>query len=307
MKGVAEAPGKVIISGEHFVVHGATAIAAAIERRVRVEASRNDRLTVGSRLSDPAALKPARKVVESLYKARNAEPRVSITISSDLAEGSGLGSSAATMVAVAGAIGALEGWGLGSADLARAGDAGERIIHGNPSGIDAMASATGGVILFTRGRKPRRVELKAPVTLLVAFSGKKRNTGRLISRVAGMKESYPSLFASLCEGATLVSSLCAEALVKGDQPSLGTLMTFNHAVLARVGASNERLDQLVDLCLRSGCLGAKLTGAGGGGSVLAVPPADPKRRKALVKALKSEGHESFFTQIPAAGARAWRE
>lgn len=297
----------MIISGEHFVVHGATAVAAAIERRVRVEATRSDRLTVGSHLSDPAALKPARKVVESMYKARNVAPRVSITISSDLAEGSGLGSSAATMVAVAGAIGALEGWGLDSADLARAGDAGERLVHGNPSGIDAMASAMGGVILFARDREPRTVELKAPVTLLVAFSGKKRNTGRLISRVAGMKESYPSIFASLCEGATLVSGLCAEALINGDQQSLGKLMTYSHAVLARVGASNEKLDRLVNLCLRSGCLGAKLTGAGGGGSVLAVPPADPKRRSAVAAILKSEGYKSFFTQTPAAGTRTWTE
>ncbi len=95
-----------------------------------------------------------------------------------------------------------------------------------------------------------------------------------------MKETYPSLFASLCESATLVSGLCAEALVKGDPSSLGKLMTYSHAVLARAGASNKRLDQLVDLCLGSGCLGAKLTGAGGGGSVVAVPPADAKGERA---------------------------
>jgi mevalonate kinase len=289
------------------VVHGATAIAAAIERRVRVEATRSDRLTIDSHLSEPAALKPARKVVESLYKARKIEPRVSITIASELAEGAGLGSSAATMVAIAGAIGALEGWGLDNAGLARAGDAGERLVHGNPSGIDATTSAMGGVILFTRGKEPRIVELKAPVTLLVAFSGRKRNTGRLIKRVAGMKETYPSLFASLCESATLVSGLCAEALVKGDPSSLGKLMTYSHAVLARAGASNKRLDQLVDLCLASGCLGAKLTGAGGGGSIVAVPPADPKERSAVGEKLKGEGYQAFFTEIPAAGARAWTE
>lgn len=289
------------------MVHGATAIAAAIEKRVRVEATRSHRLVVSSSLSDAAALKPARKVIESLYRARNVEPRVSITITSELAEGSGLGSSAATMVAVAGAIGALEGWGLDHGSLARAGDAGERLVHGNPSGIDAMTSAMGGVILFTKGREPRKIELKAPVTLLVASSGRKRSTGRLIKRVAGMKETYPSLFASLCESATLVSGLCAEALLKGDRSSLGKLMTYNHAVLASAGASNKRLDHLVDLCLGAGCLGAKLTGAGGGGSVVAIPPTDPKQRSEVVEKLKRDGHESFLTEIPAAGARAWTE
>ena len=304
---MAEAPGKVIISGEHFVVHGATALAAALETRVRVEATRSDRLTITSRLSDPAALKPSRRVVESLYKVRNQEPRVSITIKSDLAEGAGLGSSAATMVAIAGAVGALEGWGFDNAGLAIAGDAGERLVHGNPSGIDTTAAAMGGVILFTRGKEPRSVELRKPVTLLVALSGRRRNTGRLISKVGVMKETYPSLFASLCESATLVSNLCAEALQKGDALALGLLMTYNHAVLGRAGASNKRLDTLVDLCLSSGCLGAKLTGAGGGGSVVAVPPPDPKEARAVGQKLKGKGYDAFFTNIPAAGARAWTE
>src|SRR5271170_5816485 len=304
MKGVAEAPGKVIISGEHFVVHGATALAAAIGRNVRVEATRSDRLTITSDLGDPEALKPVRRVVDSLYKSRKASPRVSLSIASQLPEGAGLGSSAATMVAVAGAVIALEGWGLDRPALARAGEAGERLVHGNPSGIDAAASAFGGVILFKRGEEPRTVELPAPVTLLVAFSGRRRNTGRLIKRVTGMKETYPSLFESLCESATLVSGLCADALVRGDAASLGRLMTYSHAVLARAGASNKRLDHLVDLCLSLGCLGAKLTGAGGGGSVLAVPPHPEGEATATAKRLAASGYDAFFTRIPAAGARA---
>ncbi|HUK74805.1 MAG TPA: mevalonate kinase [Nitrososphaerales archaeon] len=307
MKGVAEAPGKVIISGEHFVVHGAAALAAAIERKVRVEATRSDRLAVVSNLLDPEALKPAKKVVESLYKARKGEPRVSISITSTLTEGAGLGSSAATLVAVAGATSALEGWGLDGMALARASEAGERLVHGNPSGIDAATSAMGGVIVFRRGEEPRRLELPAPVTLLVASSGMRRNTGRLVSKVTGMKETYPSLFASLCESASLVSRLCAEALAKGDTASLGSLMTYGHAVLARAGASNKRLDELVDLCLSAGCLGAKLTGAGGGGSVLAVPPADPEEARAVAQRLTKSGHAAFLTKIPTEGARSWAE
>jgi mevalonate kinase len=307
MKAVAEAPGKVIISGEHFVVHGATAIAAAIERKVRVEATRSDRLAIHSRLRDPKELFPAKKVVQSLYKARGAEPRVSISITSTLADGAGLGSSAATMIAIACATSALEGWGLDKAALVKAGDAGEKLIHGNPSGIDATTSAMGGVIMFKRGEEPRRVEPRGTVTLMVAFSGRRRNTGRLVRRVAGMKETYPSLFASLCESATMVSGLCAEALVRGDASSLGSLMTYSHAVLARAGASTKRLDQLVDLCLSSGCLGAKLTGAGGGGSVLAVPPPNAEEAMTVAEKLKRGGYDTFFTKIPAGGARWWTE
>jgi mevalonate kinase len=267
----------------------------------------SDRLTIVSDLRDPEALKPARRVVESLFKARKAEPRVSISITSTLAGGAGLGSSAATLVAVAGATSALEGWGLDEMALARASEAGERLVHGNPSGIDATTSAMGGVILFKRGEEPRRVELRAPVTLLVAFSGRRRNTGKLVSKVTGMKETYPSLFASLCESATLVSGLCADALVKGDTASLGRLMTYGHAVLARAGASNKRLDELVNLCLSLGCLGAKLTGAGGGGSVLAVPPSNAKEAASVAERLTRRGYDAFLTKIPTGGARAWTE
>jgi mevalonate kinase len=165
----------------------------------------------------------------------------------------------------------------------------------------------GGVIMFRRGEEPRRVELPAPVTLLVAFSGRRRNTGKLVSKVTRMKETYPSLFASLCDSATLVSGLCADALVKGDTASLGHLMTYGHAVLARAGASNKRLDELVDLCLSLHCLGAKLTGAGGGGSVLAVPPSDAEEARSVAEKLTRRGYDAFLTKIPTAGARAWTE
>ena len=307
MKGVAEAPGKVIISGEHFVVHGATALAAAIERKVRAEAKRSDRLTIDSNLRDPGELIPAKKLVQSMYKSRKAEPKVSVSITSTLVEGAGLGSSAATMLAVAGATSALEGWAVDQRSLADAANPGEKLIHGNPSGIDVATSAAGGILLFKRGDEPRKVEPRASVTLLVAFSGTKRNSGALISEVTAVKETFPSLFSSLCESATLVSGLSADALKNGDTEVLGRLMTYSHAVLARAGASNRRLDELVDTCLRSGCLGAKLTGAGGGGSVIALPPADQREARAIAAQLTKEGFDTFFTKIPSGGARAWTE
>ncbi len=308
MRGVAEAPGKVIISGEHFVVHGATAIAAAIDRKVRVEATRADRLSIDSRaIKDRGELAPAVRLVESFYRSKKTQPKLSISITSTLAVGAGLGSSAATMLAIVGAASALEGWELDQRSLAEAANAGEKIVHGNPSGIDVATSSMGGVLLFKRGEEPRRVELRNPVALMVVSSGRRRNTGALIRRVAGMKETYPSLFASLCESATLVSNLCAEALANGHTAELGRLMTYNHAVLARAGASNRGLDQLVDACLGLGCLGAKLTGAGGGGSVLAVPPSDERKADAIAEELTKRGYDAFFTKIPAAGARAWSE
>ena len=81
-------------------------------------------------------------------------------------------------------------------------------------------------------------------------------------------------------------------------------MTYNHAVLGMVGASNEQLDRLVDLCLQSGCLGAKLTGAGGGGSVLAVAPRGEEEAMAPSES-PTKGFQAFVTEVPTGGVRVW--
>ena len=80
-------------------------------------------------------------------------------------------------------------------------------------------------------------------------------------------------------------------------------MTYNHAVLGMVGASNERLDRLVDLCLECGCYGAKLTGAGGGGSVLGVAPR--AEEEAVAAQARRQGFRSFVTEVPSGGVRVW--
>ncbi len=121
--------------------------------------------------------------------------------------------------------------------------------------------------------------------------------------VSSMKDVYPHLFKRLCDAATLISAEATERLVSGRLEELGELMTYNHAVLGMVGASNPVLDSLVDLCLSFGCYGAKLTGAGGGGSVLAIPPRGEE--EATVGRLSRAGFDSFVTEIPCGGVRVW--
>jgi len=302
MMAVAEAPGKVIISGEHFVVHGATALAASINRSVRVEASHSAKPEVVSNLRDGESLLPAKKLLESLYRERKVAPNVKVVITSEIPDGAGLGSSAATMVALTAAVSLLEGWYRDMPGLIKAAGVGEKLVHVNPSGIDVTVSAMGGVILFRVGQPPQPVVLPRPVRLLVAYSGRKRDTGRLIAKVSSMKDAFPALFSALCDSATLASQMSLDQLLKGDAAALGKLMTYNHAVLGRAGASNARLDGLVDLCIASGCLGAKLTGAGGGGSVIGVPP---ENGAPVVEKLKKKGYNAFITEIPCGGVRAW--
>jgi len=197
----------------------------------------------------------------------------------------------------------LEAWNLDVTSVIETAMAGERMVHGKPSGIDTAVSAIGGVVQFRVGDAPKRVDLQRRTKLVVAYSGKRRSSGKLIHKVSSMRDVYPHLFRRLCDSATLISTEATDRLLSGNLEELGELLTYNHAVLGMVGASNPLLDSLVDLCLSYGCHGAKLTGAGGGGSVLAVPPRGEE--EATVARLARSGFSSFVTEIPCGGVRVW--
>jgi mevalonate kinase len=308
MKAIAQAPSKVIITGEHFVVHGAWALAAAIGKTVRVEARDTDRLTVTSdRFGGPSsgALSPAVRVVESMAREFGFKPQIRVSISSEIPGGAGLGSSASTMVALAAAVSRLRSLGLGTRELIDCSMVGEREIHGSPSGIDSAVCAHGGVLLYRPGSEPRKVSLEGERRMLVVFSGKRRSTKRQIAHVADVRARLPGYFSGLALSASDVSSLAGERLASGDMEGLGRLLTLNHAVLSALGVSTKDLDRLVDLLLSLGCYGAKLTGAGGGGSVLAAAPKG--KEKSIVSEVTKRGFEAFAAVIPVGGVKSWLE
>ncbi|MDG6909702.1 MAG: mevalonate kinase [Nitrososphaerota archaeon] len=307
MKGVAEAPSKAIITGEHFVVHGAWALAAALPRRVRVEVEPSPRFRVSSDKfsgSSPA-LRPIGRVIDAMGKEFSIKPRVKVSVASAVPEGAGLGSSAATMVAAASAFSRLHGLGLGVNEIVKFAMVGERDVHGNPSGIDPNICAHGGVLMFRTGHQPRRVHLKWPSSLIVAYSGRQRSTKGQIGKVALTKEERPDLFNMLTDSIGWLSESAADMLVQGDGPGLGRLLTLNHVVLRSMGVSNDTLDEMVDALCSLGCHGAKLTGAGGGGSVVAVAP--EAKEKSIVSGLTARGFETFRARIPAEGVKSWLE
>lgn len=293
------------------MVHGGLALAAAIGRGTRVEATRSDAFTIQTPFSESGAPQgparspplPVESVVRELYRKNSSEPRVRLRITSNLPSGAGLGSSASTMVAAVAAVSKMEGWAMDDETMIEAAMLGEKMVHGKPSGVDVAAAVYGGLLEFRVGEPPRKVALGSPAMFLVVYSGKRRNTGRLVSKVSSMKDVYPALFGKLCQSATQVSELAKERLVGGRLEELGEIMTYNHAVLAMVGASNEHLDRLVDLCIQSGCLGAKLTGAGGGGSVLAVT--NRGEEETVAERVSRSGFDTFVAKVPTGGVRAW--
>ncbi len=301
----ASAPGKIILTGEHFVVHGAYSIAAAINKRVRVTirkrvgASRIVSGSITSRISENdgkfVAVKAAlRKVLEE----RN-DGNLEVMISSELPAGSGLGSSAAASVATAAAALKFLRMNVDQKIILEVAMHGERIIHGNPSGIDVEASLRGGLLLFSKNTGAKSITLDRPLQLLVAYSGVRRNTKRLIAKVAVKKKTFPHFFESLTNTSSFLTFSMLDSIANGDLPRLGAYMNLSQATLGWLGVSNTTLERMIEDVTDLGVFGAKLTGAGGGGSIIALPK--PETTNSVLKVLSKEYHYAFITSVPQRG------
>ncbi|ELZ25589.1 mevalonate kinase [Halosimplex carlsbadense 2-9-1] len=292
----ASAPGKVYLFGEHAVVYGEPAVPCAIDRRARVTVERraDDHLRVhaedlsldgftveygGTASGDPDVDVPQSLVeaatgyvdaaVEQAREAADApDAGFDITIESEIPLGAGLGSSAA--VTAAGIYAAAEELGadLSTDEVAeRAYSAELAVQEGNASRADTFCSATGGAVRV-EGDDCR--SLDAPdLPFVVGFDGGAGDTGALVAGVRELKNSYDFAADTVAAVGDLVRSGEA-ALAAGDLAELGELMNFNHGLLSALGVSSRSLDAMVWAARDAGALGAKLTGAGGGGCVVAL-------------------------------------
>lgn len=259
---VGEAPGKLILCGEHAVVAGHPAIAVALPRMTRVTLrARLGATAVASGIDDPRLLPALCTVVP--------DTGWGITIESELPVGCGLGSSAALAIAT------LRAW--NAHEVATGGEradfdalhvrafAIERAFHGNPSGVDHAVSALGGAVRYTRaGGAPRITPLRLhePLALVVVNTGPpSHTTAELVERVRQRGAE-----AELAAIGVLVAEV-AERLEAAhvDVAHVGALLDRNHALLQGIGVSTPALDAACVTLRRAGAAGAKLAGAGGGG------------------------------------------
>lgn len=297
----AVACGKLILLGEHFVLYGAPALVLAGGPKVRVQASRaeEDRLLSPSLSLDvrlaaapPPAARPFASLLSRLKREAGYRGGVRLLIRSSIPVGQGLGSSGAVLVASAAAVNSLLGLGLSREELARVALEAEQLVHGRSSGIDVFAPLYGGLLLYSSGRGILRRRPRAGLPLVLAFSGVKRSTRRVIERVSSWREAHPHTFSLL---ARQVGSWAEEGFglaEEGELERLGLLMTLNHCLLSLLGASHPRLDGLVNESLARGALGAKLSGGGGGGVAAVLV------RKGQQGRLSRELRERGFRALP---------
>jgi len=310
----ASAPGKIILSGEHFVVHGSLAVAAAINKRVRVsvreidprERSRIVSSNIRSSFDiDDGSFVAVKTVARNILAKSPKESRsFEVSISSEIPAGSGLGSSAAVSVASVAALSRFLGLPLDLRTISQEAFAGEKRVHGNPSGLDIQASVSGGLILFDRKSGPTDIPVPKSFSLIVIFSGKKRSTSRLIAKVARRRQKYPNYFAQLVKSASFIGQEVVKAATSKDIDRLGSLFTAAQAQLSWINVSTPHLDDLIERISGKNVLGSKLTGAGGGGSVIVATR--PEVIDVVLKSSLEHYPYSFITEIPQEGLR-WEE
>lgn len=279
--------GKAILIGEHFVVHGARGIALAVPRKTIVRLRKAPSLRFAFECG--RLLKEATRAI--LEKAAGSTD-FEVDVESGLPVSAGMGWSASYCVALARAAAEAAGKKLGDDEAAQIAFEGEKIFHGKPSGIDNTLAAFGGVMLFRRGEGQRQLKAGGRFHFVVANSGKKGPTKELVEMVSGMKAREPAEFARMVEEEERLVDGAVDALGRGDVKKLGELMDRNNALLEKLGLSTPKIEKIRRIALESGALGAKITGAGGGGCVLILAP-DGKKAKEIVKKLGKYGAFDF--------------
>jgi mevalonate kinase len=315
----------VILFGEHFVVAGNAAIAMAVNLVNHVTASLRDDLKIrinstelgGAGVFDNAEfspenpavnrelLEPVRVAAAAGLRAIDSKTGLNIDVTTNVPISVGLGSSASVAVATIGAVTSLLDRPIEKERIRELASESERLLHGNPSGIDQTIVTNGGVIRFQRGKGFTWLPTREGFSLLIGNTRIRRSTGTVVARVLSFRDHNPARFAELADHVATIVKQAESALSRGDLERLGSLMNENQNLLTEVGASSEELDRLITVARDSGAFGAKLTGAGGGGCMITV--AHERSRDKVTDALKEHGAEVYDVSVDTVGLKSWRE
>ncbi len=302
---VASAPGKFVILGEHAVVYGKPAVVLAVDLR----------MTVGIRESKINLLNGERidfrRQPHLRYLTRNADRGLEIFTRTRIPVGSGMGSSAALSAAMALAYSCKDGTPMAEKDLVEEAYGAELFAQGIGSPMDASACVHGGGIainlpessdkhLWTISRNDRTwsvSDVDVPnMTFVIGNTGIRAPTGPLVSKVRRYTERSSFAF-DVIDDIEQVTIQGSKALAKNDMEELGRMMTQDHKLLSILGVSCKQLNKLVNASLPYS-YGAKLTGAGGGGCMVALTDKPDK----VCEAITARGGKAYVVKTGVPGA-----
>jgi len=297
----ATAPGKIILFGEHAVVYGRPAIAVPV-LQVRAKATVNfdPRAAPGlvkvrapdigleASLSDLPENHPIAAVLRKAASTMQLShiPACTIQVTSTIPIAGGMGSGAAVSVALLRALSAALGHPLADEQVSTLAYEVEVIHHGTPSGIDNAVIAYAKPVWYVKGKAIETLQVLRPFTLLIGDTGVQSPTASVVSEVRQDWENAGEQFERLFDAVGAVALAARQAIETGAVDALGPLMDDNQALLHQIGVSSTELDGLVEAARAAGALGAKLSGAGRGGNMIALvtPGSSERVARALVDA-----------------------
>jgi len=316
LKSIASAPGKIILFGEHFVVHGTPAILAAIDKRVTVTSTftENKTLKINSQLGTlevpisssheeaKSEFKPFIYLANKMINSHQDVNGLEITINSDIPIGVGLGSSSACCVAATASISGLFKEVSSEENLKMSIEA-EKTIFPDTSGADCTVCTYGGIIEYDKINGSEKNTDTSNLNLLIVNSMIPHSTKRSVEKVSKFKESNEDRFSQLCVSETKLIGEVNLALKNKDLITLGLKMSENQKYLEEIQVSNDTLHDMIS-SLKEISLGAKITGAGDGGCIIALVK-DENLDK--VPALLGKDKEYFSAKIDTNGVEWEKE
>ena len=307
----ASAPGKIILFGEHAVVYGQPAIAIPVNQvraRAIIQANPTAQKSL-IRIQAPdigldhlidqlPANDPLRAAVLAVFKALAIQypPAFSLQIRSQIPVASGLGSGAAVSAAVIRALAGFLGQPLTDEQVSALAYEVEKIHHGTPSGIDNTVVSFGKPVFFRRGQTIEIFEIQHPFTILIGNTGIASLTRESVADVRRGWQAQPEHYERLFSAVGEIASAAREVIEAGQPDRLGPMMDQNHTLLQAMGVSSPELDHLVQTAKQAGALGAKLSGGGRGGNMIALVQDD--QAQAVAHALQTTGAtQTIITQV----------
>jgi len=222
-----------------------------------------------------------------------------ITLAGDLIAASGVGASAASCAAIARAFSDELGLKYSDEKVNEIAYEGEKGYHGNPSGIDNTAATFGGLIWYRRDGSSQlmeRMKLRKPVEIVMGNTGIVADTKAVVGGVKERKDKEPEKYDQLFKDAEKLVQDARKQIEEFNLERLGTQMNENHALLQQIGVSCPELDELVDLTRANGAIGAKMTGTGKGGYMVALTPGKDLQER-VANAIEKKGFQAMRTTI----------
>ena len=297
--------GKIILLGEHSVVYGrhAVAVPAPVNIRTKVQDTEDEILLmipswgVEYRLDkNPEKRQSFEKLAGLILDQMGLSKQgMKIEVFSDIPRGMGLGGSAAIAVSIIKALNNHFKLALNQDEINQMALESEKIAHGNPSGIDNTMATYGHPLIFRNGDNPliEPLNINETFSILIGFSSTEGLTAKTVGIVRDLWKKNPGVYEKIFDEIDSLALQSIQAIQNNDFELLGQLMNINHGLLNTLQVSTPELERLIMIARESGALGAKLTGGGGGGAVIALC----KDIDITKSAIESEGYETLVVEI----------